>query len=150
MLGRLQEIFKIYKPMIRTSKDANFTEVDFGDICEIKKIIIQIFENYKQYWVSGGCERWDYKVMEYDNDTPGIYEVRILCGVHSNTIIMKESSHIESKDFAEQSYARKRVWNRVLINIGTAGAVKIYQDSVQLFRDMTGDYSKYPLTITEF
>lgn len=118
---------------IRTNKDNDFVTIGFGNICDIKKIIIQIFDNLKKNTFIN-YENFDYLIKEYDNEysIKMPYKVEIWCNVNYEKIcIIRESILIKDDDFAIQCYKQLELWNKMLSTMCIAGIIKIITDIKQ-------------------
>lgn len=138
---------------MKTSKDEDWLTVGFGEIVELKKLFQLMLENYKFYWYNSGVTNWDYEIRESDQRLNCPYGIEIWCGI-VKVCIMRQEIILTEEDFAKQAYQRLALWKRMLIEVGTAGAVKLYQDTVLRYRDesisnFNKDYGKNPITVVE-
>lgn len=133
--------------IITTNKSETWLTAGFANIIDVKKIIGSIFDNYKSYWEKD-VPGWDYIIEESEVAIPNNwripfseheteYAVTIRCGLagdDNKAMIIRESIILSKPDFADKSYAMLSIWNKLLITIGTAGAVKIYEDTITMYR----------------
>lgn len=131
---------------MKTNKDADFINGDDDNINNIKKIIIRLFDRYKDYWLTISPE-WDYEIKEFLCD--GCFQIEIWCGL-TKICIVKEKDLGFYKIGTEQF----RTWEKVMMVIGISGIVPLYKNKIRriIEEGIDGkvvDYKQYPLTIRE-
>ena len=129
-----------------TSKDPNFAKVGFGNVCDLKVIVIDILDGYKNHWKRYGVADWDYDLIEGEKQEGLTYEVTIEIwagrGIF-NPCIFRISTSALTTDFAEKNRTQEVCWKRMIREIGWFGIDTIIENHTEFIRNIEESSNVY-------
>ncbi len=96
-----------------------------------KKIVIEILDSHKAYWVSSGINDWNYNIAYRDaaseSGQSSIIEIFAGRSIKPHRLFMQE--------YLKQEGGEEGAWKRIVLDIGYIGVSKLWETTVMIERE---------------